>query len=113
VVIIFMLVVYMILGMFMDALGMMMITLPIFSPVVIELGFSPIWFGILVIKMCEIGLVSPPVGLNTFVVKGVAPDIPLGQIFRGVIPFIIAEVIVVVILILIPSLVTFLPELMD
>jgi tripartite ATP-independent transporter DctM subunit len=112
-IIIVMLVFYLILGMFMDAISMMMLTLPIFFPVVMELGFHPIWFGILVVKMTEIGLVSPPVGLNCFVVRSVAPKIPLGQIFIGVLPFIAAEIVVVAILILVPELVTYLPEVLS
>lgn len=107
-----MLIVYLILGMFMDAVSMMMITLPIFFPIILSLGFHPIWFGIIVVKMAEIGLVSPPVGLNCFIVKSVAPKIPLGKVFWGVVPFIFVEFLVVIILILFPQLVTFLPDLM-
>jgi len=111
-ILIIMLTIYLILGMFMDAVSMMMITLPIFFPIIQSLGLHPIWFGILVVKMAEIGLVSPPVGLNCFIVKSVAPKIPLGDVFWGVLPFIFIEFIIITILILFPPLVTFLPELM-
>ena len=112
VILVVMLFVYFILGMFMDAVSMMMITLPIFFPIILSLGFHPIWFGIIVVKMAEIALVSPPVGLNCFIVKSVAPKISLGEVFWGVIPFIFVEFLVVFILILFPQLVTFLPDLM-
>ncbi|WP_161949622.1 TRAP transporter large permease [Bacillus dakarensis] len=111
-ILIVMLLIYLILGMFMDAVSMMMLTLPIFFPIVDALGFHAIWFGIIVVKMAEIGLVTPPVGLNCFIVKGVAPKVPLGEIFKGVVPFIAAEFVVVAILIAFPEIVTFLPDLL-
>lgn len=107
-----MLIIYLILGMFMDAISMMMITLPLFFPIIVELGFHPVWFGIVVVKMAEIGLVSPPVGLNCFIVSNSSSEVSLGQTFRGVVPFIFIELIVVLILILFPQIVTFLPDLM-
>ena len=72
---------YAILGMFMDAIGMLLLTLPLVQPLVIALGFDPIWFGNIVVKMVEICLITPPIGLNCFVVAGVRPDIPLSSIF--------------------------------
>ena len=75
---------YAILGMFMDAIGMLLLTLPLVQPLVVALGFDPIWFGIIVVKMVEICLITPPIGLNCFVVAGVRPDIPLGSIFKGI-----------------------------
>lgn len=106
------LLILLVLGMFMDAISMMMLTLPLVFPIIVALDFNAVWFGIIVIKMAEIGLVSPPVGLNCFIVKGVAPKIPLGDIFRGVLPFIFVEAAIVVLLIAFPELVTFLPDLM-
>ena len=75
---------YVILGMFMDAIGMFLLTLPLIYPIVISLGYDPIWFGIIAVKMVEICLITPPIGLNCFVVAGVRPDIPLTSIFRGI-----------------------------
>jgi tripartite ATP-independent transporter DctM subunit len=105
------LVLYIILGMFMDGIGMLLLTLPVISPVMNSLGFDPIWFGIIVVKMVEIGLLTPPVGLNCYVVAGVRPDIPLVQIFRGVWPFVIADLACVALFIAFPGIVTFLPRL--
>ncbi|BBK41782.1 C4-dicarboxylate ABC transporter [Allostella vacuolata] len=102
---------YIVLGMFMDGIGMLLLTLPVISPVMTSLGFDPIWFGIIVVKMVEIGLLTPPVGLNCYVVAGVRPDIPLQQIFRGVWPFVIADLACVGLFIAFPGIVTFLPRL--
>ncbi|MBM3354129.1 MAG: TRAP transporter large permease [Betaproteobacteria bacterium] len=99
--------IYLVLGCFMDAIGMMLLTLPIFFPVVEALGYDPIWFGIIVVKLCGIGLLTPPVGLSAFVVNGVRPDIPLGDVFRGIAPFLIADVVTVALLTAYPELVTF------
>jgi len=91
---------------------MMMLTLPVFFPLIVSLGFNPIWFGIIVVKMAEIGMVTPPVGLNCFMVKRAVPDIPMGTIFRGVTPFIVVDMAVIIVLIFYPEVVTFLPDLM-
>jgi tripartite ATP-independent transporter DctM subunit len=102
---------YIVLGMFMDGIGMLLLTLPVVFPLMVKLGFDPIWFGIIAVKMVEVGLLTPPVGLNCYVVAGVRPDIPLQQIFRGVWPFVVADLICVLIFILFPEIVTFLPNL--
>ena len=99
--------IYFVLGMFMDAIGMLLLTLPIVFPVVVHLGYDPIWFGIIVVKLCGIGLLTPPVGLSCFVVNGVRPDIPLGEVFRGVMPFIVADLLTVATLTAFPEIVTF------
>ena len=104
--------VYVFLGMFMSAVGMMMITLPLVLPVIINLGYDPIWFGIIVIKMSEIALITPPVGVNVYVVKGVAPDIPLEIIFKGTLPFLAMDLLTVSVLIAFPQIVLFLPQTM-
>ncbi|MFW8565357.1 TRAP transporter large permease [Orrella sp. 11846] len=104
---------YVILGMFMDAIGMLMLTLPVVYPAVTALGYDPIWFGIIAVKMAEVCLITPPIGLNCFVVNGVRPDIPLNDVFKGIAPFFIAEVIVIAILVSFPEIVTFLPHLMN
>jgi len=103
---------YLPLGMFLDTISILLITIPIFIPVILNLGFDPIWFGILVVKMEEISLITPPVGLNVYVIKGVAPDIPLNDIFKGIIPFLIMEFIVIGILLAFPEICLWLPNTM-
>jgi tripartite ATP-independent transporter DctM subunit len=99
--------IYFVLGCFMDAIGMLLLTLPIVFPVIVNLGYDPIWFGIIVVKLCGICLLTPPVGLCCYVVNGVRPDIPLGDVFRGIWPFVVADVITIGILTAYPGLVTF------
>jgi tripartite ATP-independent transporter DctM subunit len=103
---------YAVLGMFMDAIGMLLLTLPVVYPAVIALGFDSIWFGIIVVKMAEVCLITPPIGLNCFVVNGVRPDIPLGDVFRGIALFFVADVITIGLLLAFPEIVTWLPNLM-
>jgi len=98
---------YFILGMFMDAIGMLLLTLPVIFPIVTGLGYDPIWFGIIVVKLCGIGLLTPPVGLCCFVVNGVRPDIPLSTVFRGVWPFVFADMLTVALLTAYPEIVTY------
>ncbi|MGB0904507.1 MAG: TRAP transporter large permease, partial [Mangrovicoccus sp.] len=104
---------YLLMGMILDGLGMMMLTLPVVFPAIIGLGYDPIWFGILLVKLIEVGVVTPPVGLNCYVVNGIRPDIPLESVFRGVTPFLIGEVFIISIIVLFPGLILFLPELMN
>ncbi|MDA0984131.1 MAG: TRAP transporter large permease [Proteobacteria bacterium] len=104
---------YTILGMFMDAIGMLLLTLPVVYPAVIALGFHPVWFGIIVVKMAEICLITPPIGLNCFVVNGVRPDIPLSTVFRGIMPFFVADVITVGLFIAFPEIILWLPKQMN
>ncbi|AEC19039.1 TRAP-domain-containing protein [Pusillimonas sp. T7-7] len=104
------LLIYFPLGMFLDAFSMLVITLPIMFPTVVSLGFDPIWFGILAVKMCEIGLITPPVGLNVYVIAGIDRSTPLSQIFRGAWWFVIMEIITTLILFFFPIIVTWLPE---
>ncbi|WP_299559411.1 TRAP transporter large permease subunit [uncultured Sulfitobacter sp.] len=104
--------VFLFLGMFVDSLGMMLLTLPIFIPLVQETGFSLIWFGVFVVKWVEIGLITPPVGMNAFVVKGVVGDeVSIGTIFKGLTWFVAVEFLIVAVLTLYPEIVTFLPDL--
>ena len=105
-----MLAIYFVLGMFMDPIGMMLLTLPVFFPVVVKLGYDPIWFGIMVVKLCGIGLLTPPVGLCCYVVNGVRPDIPLGEVFRGIWPFVLADFFTVAVMIAFPEIVTFIVD---
>ena len=111
-ILIFILLAYAVLGMFMDAIGMLLLTLPVVHPAIVELGFDTIWFGIIVVKMVELCLITPPIGLNCFVVSAVVPKIKVQDVFRGCIPFFVADVVTVAVLIAFPSIVTFLPNLM-
>jgi len=105
-------VIFLILGMFIDSLGMMLLTVPIFLPLVKETGFSIIWFGVFVVKWVEIGLITPPVGMNAFIVKGiVGSKVSLGSIFKGLLWFIGLEFFLMTILTAFPQIVTFLPDL--
>lgn len=106
-------VMYLLMGMILDGLGMMMLTLPVVFPAIVGLGYDPIWFGILLVKLIEIGVVTPPVGLNCYVVNGIRPDIPLQSVFRGVTPFLIGEVFIIGIIVLFPDLILLLPNMMN
>ncbi len=103
---------YIVLGSFLEGFAMLVLTLPIVHPLIVELGFDPIWFGVLIVIIIEIGLITPPVGVNVFVVKGIADDVPLRHIFAGVIPFWIAMIICILILIAFPEIALFLPNTM-
>lgn len=106
-------VMYLLMGMILDGLGMMMLTLPVVFPAIIGLGYDPIWFGILLVKLIEVGVVTPPVGLNCYVVNGIRPDIPLESVFRGVTPFLVGEVVIIGIIVMFPELILFLPNMMN
>lgn len=107
------LVLYLFLGCFLDASAMQTLTIPVFFPVIISLGFSPIWFGIVLQRALEMALISPPIGMNVYVLKGVAPDVPMTAIFKGTIPFLTADVFHVALIIFIPQIVLFLPNFMS
>lgn len=111
-IIILILIIYLALGCVMDSIAMIVLTVPIFYPVVIKLGFDPIWFGVIMVIVMEMALITPPVGMNVFAIAGVAPDIPLYTIFKGVLPFLAAMVICVALMMIIPQIATFLPGLM-
>jgi len=104
-------VIYLIGGCFMDALALITLTIPIFYPAVIALGFDPIWFGVIIVLITEMGVITPPVGVNVYVIKGIAEDVPLETIFKGILPFLAALVVMIAILILFPQIATFLPNL--
>lgn len=101
---------YAVLGMVMDAIGMLLLTLPIVYPAVIALGYDPIWFGIVVVKMAEVCLITPPIGLNCYVVTSVRPDIPVSKVFRGVAPFVVADFLTVAAFLAFPGIITWLPQ---
>jgi C4-dicarboxylate transporter DctM subunit len=94
----------------MDSLAMIILTSPIIFPVITQLGFDPIWFGIIIVMTVELGLIHPPVGLNVFVIKCVIKEVSLSTIFRGVLPFIVTDLIRLVILISFPVLALYLPS---
>ncbi|MDX2158324.1 MAG: TRAP transporter large permease [Hyphomicrobiaceae bacterium] len=102
--------VYLVLGCFMDAIGMLLLTLPVFFPAVMKLGYDPIWFGIVVVKMCGVCLLTPPIGLSCFVVAAVRRDIPLSDVFKGALPFVLADFLAIAIFIAWPELITWLPD---
>jgi tripartite ATP-independent transporter DctM subunit len=99
------------LGMFLDIVSMILIATPIVLPVIEALGFSPIWFGVVMMITCEMAVITPPIGLNLYVIKGVAPDIPLSDIIRGALPFVLVEAFAIFLLILFPEIVLWLPSL--
>ncbi|WP_305989294.1 TRAP transporter large permease [Roseibium sp. MMSF_3544] len=101
---------YIVLGMFFDGLAMLVVTLPVVFPIITGLGFDPIWFGVIAVIVIEMGLITPPVGINVFVVKGVAANVPMATIFRGVLPFWFAMLVCLIILILFPQIALFLPS---
>jgi tripartite ATP-independent transporter DctM subunit len=105
-------VVFIILGMFIDALSLMLITLPVIFPTVVSLGFDPIWFGVIMVKFVELALITPPVGMNLYIIKGIAPDFSMGDIFGGVIWFVVADTCTLALLILFPQITLLLPNMM-
>lgn len=108
------LLIYLLLGCFIDALALILLTIPIFLPVAVTvLGYDPIWFGVIIVMVVAMGVITPPVGMNVYIVKGVARDVPLETIFRGVWPFLFAIVVCLALLITFPALATFLPSLLN
>jgi len=103
-------VMYLVLGCLMDAMAMIILTVPIIFPVITHLGFNPIWFGVIIVMTVELGLIHPPVGMNVFVIKSVVKDVSFATIFKGVIPFIITDLIRLIILIAFPIIALWLPS---
>jgi tripartite ATP-independent transporter DctM subunit len=102
-------VMYLVLGCLMDALAMIILTVPIIFPVIKELGFDPIWFGVIIVMTVELGLIHPPVGMNIFVIKSVVEDAKIATIFYGVLPFILTDILRLILLIAWPGLALWLP----
>ena len=102
---------YLLGGFFMDALALITLTIPIIYPLILSLGFDPIWFGVIVVLVTEMGVITPPVGINVYVIKGIAEDVSLETIFKGILPFLAALIVAVIILIAFPQIATFLPNL--
>jgi C4-dicarboxylate transporter, DctM subunit len=104
--------IYMILGCLMDGLASMILTLPVVYPLVLGLGFDPIWFGVVITVLMEMSLITPPVGMNVFIISGVARDVPMYTIFRGILPFFLAMVVCLILLMVFPQIALFLPATM-
>ena len=111
-VIVLILLIYVILGCFLDSLSMMLITLPIVFPLVLALGYDPIWFGVLVVSVVEIGLITPPLGMNLFVISASSPGLKFETVAAGVLPYLVADFIRVALLVSIPALSLTLPKLL-
>jgi C4-dicarboxylate transporter, DctM subunit len=103
---------YLVMGAFMDELAMILLTVPILFPVVQTIGYDPIWFGVIIVIVCQAGMIAPPVGLNVFVISGMVKDVPMADIYRGILPFLAAMLIMLGILMLVPDLALFLPRTM-
>jgi TRAP-type C4-dicarboxylate transport system permease large subunit len=89
---------------------LMLLTLPIFYPVVLSIGYDPIWFCVIIVLVSQAGVLTPPVGVNAFVVHGIAKDIPLNKVFKGVYPFLLAIIAMITLIFVFPQIVTFLPS---
>lgn len=94
----------------MDAIAMIMLTVPIIYPIIIHLGFDPIWFCVLGVIAIEAGLITPPIGMNVYIIAGIAKDIPLHKIFKGTLPFLVAILILIVLIMAFPDIALFLPN---
>ena len=101
---------YIIMGCFMEGLAMMVLTIPIVYPMILDLGFDPIWFGVIITLVMEMSLITPPVGINVFIISGIAKEIPMGVIFRGVLPFWFAMLACIILIVLFPQIALFLPR---
>jgi C4-dicarboxylate transporter, DctM subunit len=107
-----MMLIYIILGTVMEELSMVLLTIPVFFPIVVQLGFDPVWFGVLIVFVVQIGLISPPVGMNLFVLSTLLKNVPITQIFKGVWLFVVALTVALVLVLVAPRLALWLPSLM-
>jgi tripartite ATP-independent transporter DctM subunit len=106
-------VIYLILGCLMEGLSIIILTIPITYPLILNMGFDPIWFGVMITVLIEMGLITPPVGVNVFVIAGVAKDVPMYRIFRGIVPFIFAMLVLIALLLIFPQMALYLPHTMS
>jgi tripartite ATP-independent transporter DctM subunit len=106
----FIIVGYIVLGCFLEAIGMILITVPVFQPLIKTFGYDPIWFAIIVVIMVEVGLIHPPVGMNLFVIQAQAPDVKIASIYRGIVPFLLAPLVLIVLMFLFPQIALWLPK---
>jgi C4-dicarboxylate transporter, DctM subunit len=104
--------IYFIGGFFMDSMALIIVTIPIFFPIVTKFNFDPIWFGVIVVLVGEMGVITPPVGVNVFVIKGIAPQVPLHVIYRGILPFLGAIILLTAVMLMFPEIATYFPNLM-
>jgi tripartite ATP-independent transporter DctM subunit len=111
VIMMFIIMMYIVLGMFLDGPSSIVLTLPVLFPVILSLGFDPIWYGVIMVRVIEVGLITPPMGLNVFILAGVS-NMPLGYIFKGIIPFFIADLLHIALLVAFPAISLFLPSAM-
>ena len=93
-------------------MAILMLTCPVYVPIITALGFDPLWFGVVTIMLMEVAMITPPIGMNVFVISGIATDVPLFTIYKGILPFLIADIFRVILLLFIPSIALFLPGLM-
>ena len=105
-------IIYLILGAIMDEIGMILITVPVFLPVIKSLGLDPIWFGIIVVLICQCGAINPPVAINVFIIKGIVPEVPMTTIYKGILPFSLTTIGLIVLMVAFPSIVMLLPNTM-
>jgi len=103
---------YIVMGCFLEGIGMVLITVPVFLPLVVSFGYDPVWFGIIVVIVVEVGLIHPPVGMNLFIVQAQARDIRIGDIYRGILPFLVAPFVLILLMFIFPGLATMLPHLL-
>ncbi len=103
---------YIVAGTFLEGIGMVLATVPVFLPLVVSLGYDPLWFGVVVVVLVEMGLVHPPMGMNLFIIKSQAPDMSLPQIYKGSLPFLAGQFVLVIVLIVAPGLATWLPAML-
>jgi C4-dicarboxylate transporter DctM subunit len=101
---------YIVLGCFLEGIGLVLITVPVFLPVVVASGFDPIWFGVLVVIVVEMGLIHPPVGMNLFVIQAQVPDIPILSIYKGTLPFLVAPLVLIILMLVFPDIALYLPR---
>jgi TRAP-type C4-dicarboxylate transport system permease large subunit len=104
--------IYMVLGTAMEEASMILLTIPIFTPLIANLGMDKVWFGIVVVRMMMVAMISPPVGMTLFIVKGLAKDVPMTTIYKGVMPFIWADTANVLLVVFVPAVTLWLPSLM-
>ena len=100
---------YIVLGCFMEGLAIMVLTIPIVYPLVLDMGFDPIWFGVIITLVMEMSLITPPVGINVFIISGIAKEVPMYTIFRGILPFWFAMLVCIIFLVVFPQIALFLP----
>jgi len=101
---------YIVFGCFLEAIGMLLITIPVFLPLIKQFGYDPVWFGIIVVIVVEVGLIHPPMGLNLFVIQANAPDLKIAALYRGIVPFLFAPLILIILMFLFPQLALWLPK---